>query len=149
MGHRLSKIYTRTGDDGSTGLGDGTRVGKDEARVAAMGAIDELTSHLGVVLTHALPTDIGNLLREIQHDLFDIGGELSIPQRCVMDAGDTARLERALDQLNVALSPLKEFILPGGTASAAACHVARAVCRRAERAAVKLLRAESINPQTL
>lgn len=149
MGYRLSKIYTRTGDDGTTGLGDGTRVPKDDIRVSAFGTIDELNSQLGVLLATDLPGDLRTLLTNIQHALFDVGGELCIPDRSVIDADDVKALERALDELNSGLAPLEDFILPGGTAAAAACHVARAVCRRAERSVVPLVRDGQANPQTL
>lgn len=144
MGNRLSKIYTRTGDDGSTGLGDGTRVAKDSLRVEAYGTTDELNSFIGVVLAH----DVGETLREhlvqVQHDLFDLGGELCIPGMEMIHQADIDRLERVLDELNAHLPPLKEFILPGGGAAAAHCHVARTVCRRAERAVVSLAREETV-----
>jgi cob(I)alamin adenosyltransferase len=146
MGHRLSKIYTRTGDDGSTGLGDGTRVKKTSARVEAMGAVDELNSAIGVLLAHDMPQDIRTVLTDIQHALFDLGGELSIPDRTVITDPQVEGLETILDRFNAALSPLKEFILPGGTPAAAACHLARAVCRRAERRVCRLGETEVINP---
>jgi cob(I)alamin adenosyltransferase len=149
MGHRLSKIYTRTGDDGTTGLGDGTRVAKDGARVEAYGTVDELNSVLGQLLTHDLPDDTRAFLTDIQHELFDLGGELCIPGRGVMTTEHTARLERELDAMNENLAPLKEFILPGGTAAAATCHVARTVCRRAERRVTTLARGEAVNPNTV
>ena len=146
MGHRLSKIYTRTGDDGTTGLGDGARVKKTSERVEAIGAVDELNSVIGVLLTHGMPEDIRTTLTDIQHDLFDLGGELSIPNRAAITEQQVARLETTLDGLNADLSPLKEFILPGGTPAAAACHLARAVCRRAERRVCRLGETETINP---
>ncbi len=146
MGHRLSKIYTRTGDDGTTGLGDGTRAPKDGVRVDAYGTVDELNSVLGMLLTHDLPADVHALLTDIQHELFDLGGELCIPGRSVMTPAHVLRLEQQLDALNEPLAPLKEFILPGGTAAAAVCHLARTLCRRAERRVVTLARAESVNP---
>ena len=149
MGHRLSKIYTRTGDDGSTGLGDGSRVAKDHARVEAYGTVDELNSVLGVLLGYELPVEVREPLTRIQHALFDIGGELSVPGRNVMQAADSAGLEVLLDQLNTGLPALKEFVLPGGTPAAALCHVARTVCRRAERRVATLARAETVNPETL
>jgi cob(I)alamin adenosyltransferase len=145
MGHRLSKIYTRTGDDGTTGLGDGSRTAKDSPRVEAFGAVDELNSLIGQLLTGVLPDEIRGELTAIQHNLFDIGGELCIPGHRVITDGQVEHLERCLDRLNADLEPLKEFILPGGTASAAVCHVARAVCRRAERRVVSLARAEAVN----
>ena len=146
MGHRLSKIYTRTGDDGTTGLGDGARVKKTSPRVEALGAVDELNSIVGILLTQDVPEDIQALLTDIQHELFDLGGELSIPGRMAITDVQTERLETTLDQLNSDLSPLKEFILPGGTQAAATCHLARAVCRRAERRAHALGETEKINP---
>jgi cob(I)alamin adenosyltransferase len=149
MGHRLSKIYTRTGDDGTTGLGDGTRTSKDDVRVEAYGTVDELNSVVGLLLTHDLPTAIHALLTDIQHELFDLGGELCIPGRSVMSPQQVQRLERQLDTLNAGLAPLKEFILPGGTAAAALCHIARTVCRRAERRIVTLSRSETVNPSTI
>ena len=134
MGNRLSKIYTRTGDDGSTGLGDGTRVAKDDARVEAYGTVDEANSTIGVVLAvPGIPAGIATCLREVQHDLFDLGGELCIPGTRLIAAAHVSRLEVALDSFNEPLPPLKDFILPGGGPAAAACHVARTVVRRAER----------------
>ena len=145
MGHRLSKIYTRTGDKGTTGLGDGSRTDKDSQRVEAFGSVDELNSVIGVLATHELPGAIGSELVEIQHDLFDIGGELCIPGHSVVTDKQVERLEQMLDKLNEDLEPLKEFILPGGVPAAAVCHQARTVCRRAERRVVSLARDESIN----
>ena len=150
MGNRLSKIYTRTGDDGSTGLGDGSRVPKENPRVEAYGTVDEANSAIGVVLSvPALPSGIAHCLRELQHDLFDLGGELSIPGHRMIDATQVERLETLLDGFNEALPPLKEFILPGGGPAAAACHVARAVCRRAERRCWALARVENVSPEVL
>jgi len=146
MGHRLSKIYTRTGDDGTTGLGDGSRTAKDSLRVEAFGAVDELNCSIGQLLVGDLPEDIRRELTGIQHDLFDLGAELCVPGHRVISDGQVERLEQCLDRWNADLAPLKEFILPGGTAAAAACHVARAVCRRAERRVVSLARADSVNP---
>ncbi|MBS1269078.1 MAG: Cobalamin adenosyltransferase [Gammaproteobacteria bacterium] len=140
MGNRLSKIYTRTGDDGSTGLGDGSRIEKDDPRVVTMGAVDELNSTLGLIRTEKLPPDIDEVLSDIQHNLFDLGGELSIPGYRLIDAKAIETLEEELDKLNSGLEPLKEFILPGGTRAAAWCHLARSVCRRAERCVVALTR---------
>ncbi len=145
MGHRLSKIYTRTGDDGTTGLGDGGRVKKTSPRVEAMGAVDELNSIIGILLTQDVPKDIRTPLTDIQHELFDLGGELSIPGRSVITETQIERLETILDELNAELSPLKEFILPGGNQASAMCHLARAVCRRAERRTHALGEAEKIN----
>ena len=133
MGHRLSKIYTRTGDDGTTGLGDGNRVAKDHPRVEAMGAVDELNSVLGLLLTESLPQSIEMCLHRVQHTLFDIGGELAIPGYVLVKQDQPGTLEQMLDTLNADLAPLKEFILPGGSRAAACCHLARSVCRRAER----------------
>ena len=138
MGHRLSKIATRTGDDGTTGLGDGNRVRKDDARVAAMGDVDELNSHIGVLLTEPLPPDVNEALTAIQHDLFDLGGEICIPGHTVIGEAHLARLDGWLERYNADLPALKEFILPGGTRAASLAHVCRTVCRRAERAIVTL-----------
>lgn len=146
MGHRLSKIYTRTGDKGDTGLGDGTRVPKDSARVEAYGTVDELNSVLGVLLTEQLPMDLRAALTDIQHDLFDLGGELCIPGRTALADVRVTQLEQILDRLNTDLTPLKEFILPGGSRAAALCHLARTVCRRAERRTIALGRTESVSP---
>ena len=150
MGNRLSKIYTRTGDDGSTGLGDGSRVAKDSLRVEAYGSVDETNSCIGVVLAHStLPPGVHRCLTDVQHDLFDLGGELCIPGHRVIAAAHVERLERELDALNENLPPLKDFILPGGGAAAAACHVARSVCRRAERRCWTLADTESVAPEAL
>ena len=149
MGNRLSKIYTRTGDDGTTGLGDGTRVPKDSPRVAAYGTTDELNSVIGVVLACDLPDAVRELLVQVQHDLFDLGGELCIPGMEMVQAADIERLEQALDGFNENLPPLKEFILPGGGMAAAQCHVARTVCRRAEREVVGLARHEAVRSEAL
>jgi cob(I)alamin adenosyltransferase len=150
MGNRLSKIYTRTGDDGSTGLGDGTRVAKDSLRVETFGTVDETNSAIGVVLAvEALPEAVTRCLTEVQHDLFDLGGELCIPGHRMITPAHVERLEAELDGFNEALPPLKEFILPGGGAGAAACHLARTVCRRAERRCWSLARAEQVAPDAL
>jgi cob(I)alamin adenosyltransferase len=150
MGNRLSKIYTRTGDDGTTGLGDGGRVAKESLRVEAYGAVDEANSAVGMVLAVAgLPEAVSRCLTEVQHDLFDLGGELCIPGHRMITAAYIERLETELDGFNDALPPLKEFILPGGGTAAAACHVARAVCRRAERRAWSLARVENVAPDAL
>src|SRR5215470_98295 len=138
MGHRLSKITTRTGDGGDTGLGDGSRVRKDSARVATLGEIDELNSAIGVLLAEPVPDRIRGQLESIQHDLFDLGGDVSIPGRATMTAAQAERLEALLGEMNAALPRLKEFILPGGTRAAGLAHLARAVCRRAERSLVAL-----------
>ena len=145
MGHRLSRIVTRTGDAGTTGLGDGSRVGKDSARIAALGDVDELNSLLGVLLCEPLPASARDLLLGIQHDLFDLGGELSVPGGAFLKEGQPARLEAAVEAMNAELSPLKEFILPGGTRAASLAHLARTVCRRAERAVVTLGAAEPVS----
>ena len=148
MGNRLSKIYTRTGDDGSTGLGDGSRVPKDSLRVAAYGTVDELNSTIGMVLACAdVPGDVRETLTQVQHELFDLGGELCIPGMAMIGDGDIDRLEQVLDRFNDPLPPLKDFILPGGGMAAACCHLARTVCRRAEREVVALGRGEDIRPQ--
>jgi cob(I)alamin adenosyltransferase len=148
MGHRLSRIYTRTGDDGSTGLGDGTRVQKEHLRVEAYGTVDEANSAVGVVLAvPGLPADVVECLTEVQHTLFDLGGELCIPGHRVIRAEDVERLEQTLDRLNEGLPPLKDFILPGGGPAAAACHLARTVTRRAERRVWALARVESVAPE--
>lgn len=149
MGHRLSKIYTRTGDDGTTGLGDGSRVKKTSPRVEAMGAVDELNSVIGVLLTHDVPEDVRATLTDIQHDLFDLGGELSIPGRTAVTEDQVKRLETALDNYNEDLPPLKEFILPGGSEAAAMCHLARGVCRRAERCVINLGETEKVSAATV
>jgi len=138
MGHRLSKIVTKTGDAGTTGLGDGSRVAKDSARIAAIGEVDELNSTLGVLLADNPPTAIRDCLTSVQHDLFDLGGELSIPGYSAVTDDHVARLEAEVERFNADLAPLKEFILPGGIRAAALAHVSRTVCRRAERALVHL-----------
>lgn len=150
MGNRLSRIYTRTGDDGSTGLGDGSRVAKDSLRVAAYGTVDEANSCIGVVLAHAsLPEQVIASLTRVQHQLFDLGGELCIPGMELVQDGDISALERDLDALNEPLPSLKDFILPGGGPAAAHCHVARTVTRRAEREVVALSRVEPVRPQVV
>lgn len=150
MGNRLSKIVTRTGDDGSTGLGDGTRVAKTAARVDAMGDIDELNSALGALrAAGTLPPEFDAQLLQIQHDLFDLGGELSIPGSSLIDDARSAWLEECITAANAALPPLKEFILPGGGRATAACHLARAICRRAERHGWLLAAGGSVNPASL
>ena len=138
MGHRLSKITTRTGDAGMTGLANGTRVEKDSPRVLAMGAVDELNSCIGVVLAHGTPTDIRDCLLEVQQRLFEVGAQISSPGQQRIAAEDILVLERAVERFNSQLEPLKEFVLPGGCIAAAACHVARTVCRRAESRIVSL-----------
>jgi cob(I)alamin adenosyltransferase len=152
MGNRLSKIYTRTGDDGTTGLGDGTRVAKDSARVAAYGTVDEANCAIGLVLASQapsapIPDGIRDLLTTVQHQLFDLGGELCIPGHAAIQDADVDALERALDAYNADLPPLKEFILPGGGEAAARCQLARTIVRRAERGVVTLARDEAVRPQ--
>jgi cob(I)alamin adenosyltransferase len=144
MGHRLSKIYTRTGDTGETGLGDGTRVAKDSLRVHALGEVDELNSVLGLLLAEELPAGVRAALGIVQHELFDLGGEVCIPGHTGISEDQVDRLEELLDEYNSELPPLKEFILPGGTRAASLAHLARTVCRRAERALVSLARAEPV-----
>jgi len=146
MANRLSRIVTRTGDDGSTGLATGTRIGKHEPRVAAMGDVDELNSVLGLLLTETLPPPVRDALEGIQHDLFDLGGELSLPGHTLMSDAHLARLDGLIETFNAELPPLKEFILPGGSRSAALAHVARTVCRRAERSVVALDHSETLPP---
>ncbi len=149
MGHRLTKIYTRTGDNGTTGLGDGGRVDKDDPRMEAIGTIDELNSLLGVLLSCALPEKTPPILTDIQHDLLDLGGELSMPGTEIIGDAQVSKLEKTLDDINWTLPPLKEFILPAGGNAAATCHLARAVCRRAERRMVTLDHGETLNPASM
>jgi cob(I)alamin adenosyltransferase len=150
LGNRLSKIYTRTGDDGTTGLGDGSRVAKDDPRVEAYGCVDETNSAIGILLAvPGLPADVAQLLTRVQHELFDLGGELCIPGHRAIEASQVQALEETLDAFNERLPPLKEFILPGGGPAAAACHLARAICRRAERRAWTLARAQAVAPEPL
>ena len=149
MGHRLSKIYTRTGDDGSTGLADGSRVNKDSHRVEAGGTVDELNSIIGMVLAYELPTAVRDCFNAVQHDLFDLGGELSIPGTEVIKPDYINRLESILDDFNAELPPLKEFILPAGGHATSTTHLARTVCRRAERRVVTLAREEDVNPASI
>jgi len=145
MAKRLTKIVTRTGDDGTTGLGDGTRVGKDTARIRAMGDIDELNSAIGVVLAEPIPDDVAATLLSVQNDLFDLGGEVAIPGRSALWDAHIQEIEKRIEALRAPLPALREFVLPGGTRAAAACHVARAVCRRAERSLVALGRTEAVS----
>ena len=150
MGNRLSKIYTRTGDDGSTGLGDGSRVPKDSLRVAAYGTVDELNSAIGMVLAaDGVGDDVRETLTQVQHDLFDLGGELCIPGMAMIDDGDIDRLEQVLDGFNEPLPALKDFILPGGDLAAAHCHLARTICRRAEREVVTLSHHDAVRPEAI
>jgi cob(I)alamin adenosyltransferase len=150
MGNRLSKIYTRTGDEGTTGLGDGTRVPKDSLRVEAYGTVDETNSAIGVLLAVGqLPATMRSCLTDVQHDLFDLGGELCIPGTRKITPDYTKRLEEQLDAFNESLPPLKEFILPGGGPAAAAAHLARTICRRAERICWSLAREESVGADVM
>ena len=145
MGHRLSKITTRTGDQGETGLGDGSRVSKDHPRVAALGDVDELNSALGVLLAEEMPDEMRAAFSQVQQDLLDLGGELSIPGHTLLKPGRVEALEKHLEAWNKPLAPLKEFILPGGSRAAAAAHLARTVCRRAERSVVALARKDKVS----
>lgn len=145
MANRLTRIYTRTGDDGTTGLADGSRIAKDHARVEAMGDIDELNSAIGLLLTETLPDRVRERLTSIQHRLFDLGGELAIPGHISLGDHHVTQLEQWLDQENDTLPALKEFILPGGSRAAAICHLARTVCRRAERRLVTLAQIETVS----
>ncbi len=149
MGKRLTRIYTRTGDAGTTGLADGSRLTKDAPRIEAIGEVDELNSTIGVLLNEDMPTEVRVCLSGVQHDLFDLGGELSVPGHTIMTAAHSKRLEDALDAFNAKLPALKEFILPGGSRAASLAHVARTVCRRAERALVALSRTEALAPPLL
>ncbi|HNV79803.1 MAG TPA: cob(I)yrinic acid a,c-diamide adenosyltransferase [Thermomonas sp.] len=149
MGNRLSKIYTKTGDDGTTGLGDGSRVAKDSARVIAYGTVDEANSCIGLLLAATLPDDVREVLVRIQHQLFDLGGELCIPGHAAIFDADVEALEARLDHYNDDLPALKDFILPGGGEAAARCHIARTVVRRAERDSVTLSRHDAVRPQAI
>ena len=149
MGNRLSKIVTRTGDAGTTGLGDGSRVTKDCLRIDCIGEIDELNSCLGVLLAEELPEPIRAALLGVQHDLFDLGGELCIPGHAAISGEDIDALERHLDHWNADLPPLKEFILPAGGEAAARCHLARTIVRRAERETVSLARVEAVRGEAV
>ncbi len=150
MGNRLSKIYTRTGDDGTTGLGDGSRTPKDSARVEAYGTVDEANSAIGIVLAaDTVPDAVRACLTEVQHDLFELGGELCIPGHAAVKGAFVERLENNLDAFNEDLPKLKEFILPGGGQAAAACHVARTTVRRAERRVFTLSQTEEVRPEAL
>jgi cob(I)alamin adenosyltransferase len=145
MGNRLTRIYTRTGDDGTTGLGDGSRTAKDDSRIEAIGSVDELNCVIGLLLYEELSDKLREYLLDIQHRLFDIGGELSIPGHVMVADSHVHKLEQILDELNAELPPLEDFILPGGTRAAALCHQARAVCRRAERRVHTLGKEAEIN----
>jgi cob(I)alamin adenosyltransferase len=147
MANRLTQIATRTGDDGTTGLGDGSRVAKNHLRIAAMGDVDELNSQLGVLLAEPLPDDVRQLLSVIQHELFNLGGELSIPGFALLKSAAVVRLDLALAHYNAGLPRLKEFILPAGTRGAALAHVGRTVARRAERSVVALAAAETVRDE--
>jgi cob(I)alamin adenosyltransferase len=148
MGHRLTKIYTKTGDAGETGLGDGSRIAKDHVRMHTIGTVDELNCHIGLLIAQLPAGDsMCAMLQRIQNDLFDLGGELSIPGYTLITENRIAELESTLDDLNETLPPLKNFILPGGSVAAAQCHLARTVCRRAERDIVSLSREFEINQQ--
>ena len=146
MGNRLSKIYTRTGDKGDTGLGDGSRVNKDHIRVEAFGTVDELNSIIGMVLAHEIPNSVRECFNRIQHHLFDLGGELCIPSHTAINENYITYLENTLDGFNENLPSLKEFILPSGGHATSSCHLARTVCRRAERRVVTLSKDEEISP---
>ncbi len=149
MPHRLTKIVTRTGDDGTTGLGDGARVGKDALRIEVMGEIDELNCAIGCVLAEPVPAGVHDALGAVQNDLFDLGGEVCIPGRSALWSAHVEQLDRRIESLREPLAPLRDFVLPGGARAAAACHLARAVCRRAERALVALDRAEGVSALSL
>jgi len=148
MGNRLSKIVTRTGDDGTTGLGDGSRTAKDSLRINALGDVDELNSAIGVLLTETMPENLRATLTEIQHDLFDMGGELCIPGHVAIKEERLIWLEKVVEGLNSTLTPLKEFILPGGSRAAAFSHVCRTICRRAERTVITLSKAEKVSEES-
>lgn len=148
MGNRLSKIYTRTGDTGTTGLGDGTRVSKTHPRIEACGAVDEANSALGILLSHTtLRAEVRACLLRVQHEMFDLGAELAVPGYRAIKAEHVAALEKTLDELNAPLPPLKEFILPGGPPATSACHLARAITRRAERRVWDLAQHETLAPE--
>lgn len=149
LANRLTRIVTRTGDDGTTGLADGTRVAKHDARIVALGDVDELNAQVGVLRAEPLPDGVLDLLAAIQNDLFDLGGELALPERRQMHETHVARLESAIAELSVDLPPLKEFILPGGARPAALAHVCRAVARRAERSLVALHGTHPLRPDCL
>lgn len=149
MGNRLSKIYTKTGDDGSTGLGDGSRVSKDSARVTAYGTIDEANSAIGLILACDIPEDVREILVSVQHHMFDLGGELCIPGHSAIFDSDITHLENTLDKFNADLPALKDFILPGGGMAAAHCHLARTITRRAERETVTLSHHDAVRPEAI
>jgi cob(I)alamin adenosyltransferase len=145
MGHRLSKIVTRTGDAGTTGLGDGSRVSKASVRIDAIGSVDETNSAIGVLLAESIPDDVRACLLDVQHDLFDLGGELAVPGWTGVSDQQVERVEAAVERFNSGLSPLKEFVLPGGTRPAALAHACRTVCRRAERSVVTMAQTEAVS----
>jgi len=149
MGNRLTKIYTRTGDKGETGLGDGSRIDKSDLRIKCLGQIDELNASIGIVLSFKLDNIVSKVLTQIQHSLFDIGGEICIPGRIVIEKSYVDKLENTLDNFNEKLQPLKDFILPGGSQAAAFCHQARTICRRAESELISLAKTTEINPISL
>ena len=149
MGHRLSKIYTRTGDKGDTGLGDGSRIEKDHARIEAIGTVDELNSVIGMILANDIPGEVSEFLTRIQHHLFDLGGELSMPGHSALEESYITFLENTLDDMNTDLPMLKEFILPAGGHGTSNCHLARCVCRRAERRVVTLAKTEAISAHSI
>lgn len=149
MGNRLSKIYTRTGDDGTTGLGDGSRIPKSDLRIRSLGAMDELNSSIGLLRTNPVSPTVDNMLSQIQHHLLDLGGELSMPGHILIKSDYVANMETWLDTFNAELSPLKEFILPGGCLAAAHCHCARTICRRAEIELAALAQTQHVNPHSL
>jgi len=150
VGHRLSKIYTRTGDDGTTGLATGERVPKHDLRIETFGTVDETSSAIALTLAEPdLPTALRSVLLRVQNDLFEVGAELSLPGYSGVDAGSVTALEQALDEINAELPPLKEFVLPGGGRSAAACHLARTICRRAERRAAELAERDEVSAELL
>lgn len=149
MGHRLSKIYTRTGDKGETGLGDGSRIAKDAIRIEAIGAVDELNSIIGMILAHNISDEMTVCFNKIQHHLFDLGGELCIPGHVALNKNYITYLENTLDGFNAGLPALKEFILPAGGHATSTCHLARTVCRRAERRVVSLAKDEDISPLSI
>lgn len=149
MGNRLTRIYTRTGDDGSTGMADGSRRSKDDLRIVCIGSVDELNSAIGLALSAPAPAELAEVLAALQHRLFDLGAELSLPGYEGILGADAEELEQHIDQFNASLPRLKEFILPAGGGAAAHCHLARAVCRRAERELVSLARRETVRPEAL
>lgn len=149
MGNRLSKLYTRTGDDGTTGLGNGTRIDKTDLRIEAMGDVDELNATIGLILTTDMDEALNKVFTRVQHDLFNIGGELALPDQSILNEENVAKLEAQIDLYNEDLAPLKEFILPGGSTGAAYCHLARTVCRRAERTMIRLSRESNLNALSL